>query len=206
MSALGDIQAGVNFGTTNLIQSAAKLQANPNLVAFAVRNNPAIGAAYDVYDDAVATLVVEQQQQGPSPSGGLTINSGVVYATDKFLVTSTVEAPKSRFVPTFSFGAPSVYTAGSDTTMLQISGHTLINREDGDGHNALYEAWQQYLRAGAQLIGSKRRADPWLVQFEYRDMIRRGYLIAMNQAVNAAVPAQGELALSMFVIESIDKK
>lgn len=221
MSLQAVLNGALDFATTTLLNTA-QLAINPNpIVATALRPNPALGAAYDVYDDAVATLVVEYVTKPPTPltsalsevpgiigdaASAITQQSGVVYATDKFIVTGTTESPRSKFAPTFSFGAPTVYTAGKDVEMMQITGHTLVNKVDGDLRNDLYESWQNYMRAGAQLIGEDRRESPWIVRFEYRDMIRRGYLVGLNQAVNAAIPAQAELALSMFVIEAIQKK
>ena len=99
-----------------------------------------------------------------------------------------------------SFNQPTVYSAGMQPYVFRYSGTVLINKLDGDGRNAFFKIYKQYLRASAGLVGEQRRSVPWIVDLAYRDAVRSGYVLDMTMSINALEPTKADLTFSLYVI------
>jgi hypothetical protein len=171
------------------------------------------GAAFGRdYDGEHMTLIVRETGFGglakkvagqliPIQWGGLAVQNDLIFVTDKFLVEAASEDRSCRFVPLFTFGQTIGYSSGDNPYVFRYSGKLLINKLDGDSRNQFDAMYRKYLRASSNLRGKKHVAIPWVVEANYRDMYRKGYIIDCSISVNSMQPAMAELSFSMFVIE-----
>ena len=201
MATVDDILAGAAPADTPLTAFVGPLPADPRVV---VGLDPAdylhLGAALGrEYDGRHAVLTVRTTALVAGPSLG-DAPASTVFTTDKFLLTAAIEPRTARSSMMMSFNQPTVYSAGMQPYVFRYSGTVLINKLDGDGRNAFFKIYKQYLRASAGLVGEQRRSVPWIVDLAYRDAVRSGYVLDMTMSINALEPTKADLTFSLYVI------
>lgn len=214
--SLSDVIFGVPGTSVNAILDIVQdvISSNFNVVSTPTETDAAhIGSAFSGgYDGEHMTLVVRETGAGglakkvigqniPITLGGLALQNDIIFVTDKLIVESASEDRSCRLAPLFSFGQPLVYSSGDNPYVFRYSGKLLVNKLDGDSKNQFYSMYKKYLRASSNLAGKNRTVVPWVVELNYRDMYRKGYVVDCNISVNSMQPVMAELTFSLFVIE-----
>jgi hypothetical protein len=124
-----------------------------------------------------------------------------VLSTDQFIVEQCSESRSYRYAPIFTFGQPQVFTPNVRAIRIfQFAGYTLLNHVDGDTRNSLWAQWNDTLRAAKMLTGPDRQKSPYILDVQYRNCLRTGYLTDFQQTPQSNAENQVSLGMTLFVV------
>ena len=162
-----------------------------------IREAPRVGSVLTGSSDPLRRYLESINLRQREPLGR------IVYATDHFLVDFFQETDSERYTPVYNFGTSTVHTnsrSGRQPRMYQYGGQLLSSEVEGSAFSAFQVSWDNWLRVTRNVTGSERHDLPFVVELTYRDQIRRGYLVSMNQGSQSLIPGQSQFAFTMFVI------
>lgn len=167
-----------------------------------VREAPRLGSKLTGSKDPLRDFLEATNLKHREPTGK------IVFATDHFIVDFYQEADSERYTPVYNFGTAIVQTnarSGRQPRMYQYGGQLLSNDIEGSAFSAWQVAWDRWLRVTRNVTGSNRQALPYFIELTYRDQVRRGYLISMNQGAQSLIPGQASFSFTMFVIHEASR-
>jgi hypothetical protein len=139
------------------------------------------------YDGYIAYLTVKQAK-----------NDAILFETDKFLLTDLHETQDCRQAPVFVMTQALMYTSGRTHSMGAYNGKFLLNDSDGDSRSEFERDYHEFLKSDACLNRPEGAA---YVQLNYRDQVRRGYIIAFEFNTIASEPNTSTFSFTMFIYD-----
>ncbi len=131
------------------------------------------------------------------------LSGRVVFASDDFIIDAVQETDQERYSVAYTFSTPVVQTAagGRQPRLYTYAGSLLSGAVGGSALDRWLAAWEDWVRATANLRGVERRAAPWVVEISYRDQFRRGYAVSTSIDRSADIPGRSSFSLTLFVID-----
>lgn len=158
-----------------------------------VASRDILGAAYGTgYEGTYLRITVLPDNEGETTTA---------VAIDTLLLNNVSEADSERMDPTYSFGAPLIFTAkGKSPRIYVYQAQTLVNKTDGDSRSSLLNYYETQWKASALLTG-KRRETPRFVELRYRNRIVTGVMLSMDMNQIAHTPGAASVVFAVFVYD-----
>lgn len=122
---------------------------------------------------------------------------GVVFVTDKFLLTDLHESQACRQAPVFVMNQTLMYTSGITHSIGVYNGQFLINQSEQDSRSDFERIYHEFLKSDSCL--NRPDGTARYVQLTYRDQVRKGYILSLEFNTVAAVPNSISFSFSMFI-------